>query len=464
MKKALQLLLVCLLVSFAITRASAQERQLPSSPTGQALGALLDVIESGDRAAIESLVESRFDDAFRNNFVMDDHVRMFTQLHRDLHPFDIVGVKKTGPHSAECILKGMETGMSIRIEYSLEADPPHRFNGLGFSPAPPEDAGFSSLDDVDATLRRRANEGTFSGVVLAARSGEVVFHEAYGEASKRSEDPNALDTRFNIGSLNKMFTGVAVLQLAESGLLKLDDKIGLYFDGFPAGVAESVSIRHLLQHSAGWGAYWDNEYYINNWRRLRSISDYLEFIRDIPLDFEPGTSRQYSNTGYEVLGAIIEAVSGMDYYEYIREHVYAPAGMKDSDSFESDAVAPRIATGYMRGRGAEAQLRENTLHKPVRGTAAGGGFSTAEDLFRFVRALRGGKLLSTANTNLFWGRFGQDAVDQAPTGGLGFGGGAPGINAVVEVDFDSDLTVIVVSNYDPPTAAELGPVILDVLR
>jgi CubicO group peptidase (beta-lactamase class C family) len=457
----LRALLVCTLTLPLALNASAQERMLPDSPMGSALAALLEAIESGDRAVIESLVETRFDDAFRNNFSMDDHVSLFMQLHRDLHPFHVAGLKKTGPYSAECTLVGEETGMRIRIEYSVESDSPHRVNGLSFSPAAPDDPGFSSLDDLDPALRERTEDGTFSGVVLAARGDELVFHRAYGKASRRYDVDNTLDTRFNIGSLNKMFTGVAILRLAEQGKLGLDDTIGTHLEGFPEGVANRVTIRHLLQHASGWGAYWDNEFYNENWKRLRSISDYIEFIRDIPLDFEPGTSRQYSNTGYEVLGGIIEAASGTDYYDYVRTHIYQPAGMERSDSFESDAIVTEVATGYTTATG---RMKENTLHHPVRGTAAGGGYSTAEDLFRFVRALQGGTLLSRESVNLFWGRFDELMREQEPEGGLGFGGGAPGINAVVEVNFDPDLTVIVLSNFDPPTAEELGTPILELLR
>jgi CubicO group peptidase (beta-lactamase class C family) len=176
--------------------------------------------------------------------------------------------------------------------------------------------------------------------------------------------------------------------------------------------------------------------------RIRAIKDYLPLFADQPLKFEPGTSRAYSNGGYIALGAIIEKVTGQSYYDYVREHVFKPAGMENTDSYEVDVVTPNLATGYARGP--NGVRVSNVYTAPARGSSAGGGYSTAEDLLKFTVAMRNNKLLSEAQTK------------RMLQGGLGIAGGAPGINAELEIDPASGYTIIVLSNYDPPSAANIS--------
>jgi len=273
---------------------------------------------------------------------------------------------------------------------------------------------------------------------------------------------NKIDTKFNIGSLNKFFTGVAVLQLVEKDLLKLDDPLSKYLSGFPQDIADKITIRYLLQHKAGWGAYWENAYYLAHWPELRTLDDYMAFIKDIPVDFEPGTRQQYSNTGYEVLGMVIEKVTGKSYYDYVRENVYKSAGMTGTDTYEKDGLVENLAIGYTNhappgGKPGEGFQRENSLLPPAKGTAAGGGYSTAGDLLKFINAFRNFKLLSPRYTAMVNQDF--EDVKHVPgrlKGGIGVAGGGQGINAVLEIEYGPGDIVIVLSNYDPPTASKLG--------
>lgn len=186
---------------------------------------------------------------------------------------------------------------------------------------------------------------------------------------------------------------------------------------------------------------------------------------DQPLAFQPGTQRQYSNGSYVVLGEIIARVSGQDYYDYVREHVYAPAGMSDTDSYQADVPVANLAEGYTRNWGGvdrtSGPRRNNIYTRPARGSAAGGGYSTATDLLRFTEALAGNRLLSPQYTG--WILTGADPKEGrgraagAPShGGLGIAGGAPGINAALEFDVAGGDTIIVLSNYDPPSAMEIA--------
>lgn len=331
---------------------------------------------------------------------------------------------------------------------------------------PKKDVRFSNSDELDVFLEKQTAEGKFSGVVLIAKDGVSAFHKAYGFASKRFKVPNKPDTKFNIGSINKMFTSVAILQLCEQGKLILDDPIGNYLSGFPFDVSENVTVRHLLQHRSGWGHYWEDETYLATWTDLRTIDDYIEFIKDTPLGFEPGTSEQYSNTGFVVLGAIVEKVSGQSYYDYVREHIYKPAGMDHSDSYEMDMPVENLAIGYtnMSPFGPEeGYQRENIFLHSAKGTSAGGGYSTAEDLLKFDMVLRNDLLLSPSYTDLLFNRFNEPEEPRSRSGRIGFAGGAPGINGILEMNFDSGYTVIVLSNYDPPVAMDLAPEIMDMV-
>jgi predicted aspartyl protease len=185
---------------------------------------------------------------------------------------------------------------------------------------------------------------------------------------------------------------------------------------------------------------------------LRKNSDYLPLFAEAPLEFEPGTSQRYSNAGFVVLGLIIEKVSGQSYYDYVRDHIAKPAGMTETASYAVDENVPNRAIGQTK-RGPEGPLpqrRNNTGSLPARGSSAGGGYSTAPDLFRLSQALLADKLLSKQWTDwLFTGK-----LDAAKQRNIGVAGGAPGINAVLEIA--PPYTLIVLSNFDPPSAQEVS--------
>lgn len=326
-----------------------------------------------------------------------------------------------------------------------------------------------NFKELDGYAKKEAAENRFSGVALVVKEGEVMFLEAYGLASKRYGVPNKVDTKFNIGSLNKLFTTVAVAQLMEKNKIALDDSINQYLPDIPPEVAEKVTIKHLLQSQAGWGDYWNNPTFVSSRPRLRTVSAYMAFIKDIPLDFEPGTNQQHCNTCYEILGAIIEKASGLDYYEYIRENVYKPSGMINSDSYERDLPVNNLAMGYTNfnpfgSPQKEGYQRNNVYLLGPKGTPAGGGYSTCEDLHQFVLALLNNKLLNPDYTNFMLNRFeGPIGNPFQPPGPLRMMGGAPGISAFLGISFQTGHTVVVLSNYDIPAADRLGEAIFKML-
>jgi D-alanyl-D-alanine carboxypeptidase len=327
---------------------------------------------------------------------------------------------------------------------------------------------FSNLEEIHQYLSKRAEENGFSGVVLIAKDGKPIFKNAYGYASKRFAVPNAVDTKFNIGSLSKHITSIAILQLAEKGLLNLDDPIGTYLNVFPDSIAKKVTIKHLLTMSSGWDDYWDNEIYIAHRYEYRTVTDYVNFIKDIPLDFEPGTNMQHSNIGFEVAGAIIEKVSNQNYYDYVRKNIYAPAGMSNSDSYDIDGPVKNLAVGYTNENPNDTvktgyNWNNIYLRLPARGTPTGGSYSTVEDLFKLVQAHRTYKLLSRDYTNYLLNFF-QGNLGEPPQimkkGIIFMFGGAEGVGAALGLDMmDDDLrkgyTIIILSNYDFDVTQEL---------
>lgn len=289
---------------------------------------------------------------------------------------------------------------------------------------------------LGATLDSLARLDEFSGVVVLAKNGAPVFERAYGFADREAKRPNEVGTAFNLGSINKVFTATAIRQLAAAGRLHLDSTLATYWPDYPnAEVARRVTIRQLLQHRSGIGGNIFAAPAGRTRHDLRHNRDYLELFVHEPLAFDPGTRQRYSNAGYVVLGMLVGRVSGRDYYEYVRDSIYARAGMTETTAHFVDSLPPHTAIGYAREGGA---MRRNTAMLSGRGSAAGGGYSTAGDLLRFVQALR------------------ERRIPAGPPAGIGIAGGAPGINGIVEGDLPGGYDLVVLANLDPPTAELVG--------
>ena len=323
-----------------------------------------------------------------------------------------------------------------------------------------------AIAGVEALLRKRTAADHFSGAALVAKDGEVRFSRAYGLADRERGIANTIETQFRIGSMNKMFTAVATLQLVEGGKLALDDTVGKHLPGYPnADVASKVTVRHLLTHTGGTGDIFGPEFDRDR-LTLREHGDYVKLYGSRPPRFEPGSRFEYSNYGFVLLGALIEAVSGESYYDYVRENVFRAAGMTSTDSLPESEDVPNRSIGYMRF-GARS-WQPNTGWLPWRGTAAGGGYSTVGDFARFADALMSHELLSPASTELLLAgkvdlgygvryAFGfMDFRDKDGSGWVGHGGGAPGMNGELRIYATSGYVVVVLANVDPPAAQRIS--------
>jgi D-alanyl-D-alanine carboxypeptidase len=317
-----------------------------------------------------------------------------------------------------------------------------------------------ALAALTAHAAERARADEFAGAVLVARHGKVLLKDAWGRADRKAGAANTPATRFRVGSMNKMFTAVATLQLVEAHKLALDDPIGKHLPGYPnREVAAKVTVRHLLTHTGGTGDIFGPEFEEHR-LQLREHRDYLKLYGRRGLSFEPGTRFEYSNYGFVLLGALIEHVSGESYYDYVRDHVFRRAGMRSTGSLPESVDVPDRAVGYMRSSpGSDWVPNTDTL--PWRGTAAGGGYSTVGDLLRFAQALGSGRLLSKATlaeaTRPHQQQYGYgfDVQGQGRLGSYGHGGGAPGMNGELRIFPELGYVVVSLSNLDPPAASEL---------
>lgn len=307
------------------------------------------------------------------------------------------------------------------------------------------------IDQLTAAVDKAASEDKFSGVVLVAKDGMPLLSRAWGMADPAKGIANRPDTKFNIGSINKIFTTVAIGQLAAAGKLSLSDTIAKHLPDLHVPSADKITIEQLLQHKSGLGDVFGPKF-MESHASLRKLSDYVPLFVSKPLEFEPGTSQRYSNAGFVVLGLIIEKLSGQTYYDYVRDHITSPAGMTDTASYAIDEDVPNRAIGQTkRGPDGPLAVRQSNVNAlPARGSSAGGGYSTAADMLRFSQALLADKLLPKRWTDWVFG----GKLDAPAQRNIGVAGGTPGANAVLEIA--PPYSVVVLSNFDPPSAEEVS--------
>jgi D-alanyl-D-alanine carboxypeptidase len=349
-----------------------------------------------------------------------------------------------------------------RAVVTVEPNEPHHILSLGLRaiPRPPEFAiprltGAELVTQLRSKLNEDARKGVFAGAVLVAHQGKSVFSGAYGMANRETAEPNTLTTRFRMGSMNKMFTATAIMQLVQAGKIKLDDPLGKFLTDYPnKEVASKVTIHHLLTHTGGTGDIFGPEFDSHR-LELRTLNDYIKLYGSRGLAFEPGKQWDYSNYGFILLGAIVEKVSGQSYYDYVRDHIFMPAGMTRTASEPEDVAVPDRAIGYM---GVGESSKPNTETLPYRGTSAGGGYTTVEDLLRFASALTGHELLNEHYTELMTtakpetgdAHYAYGFQDDVAGGvrSFGHGGGAPGMNGNLQIFPQTGYVVVALANMD----------------
>jgi CubicO group peptidase (beta-lactamase class C family) len=449
-----------LLLLVFVSLSCAGQMQLPETPAGKQCAAWLQAFNRDDREGYRAFLEQNFPSRVKN-LDQDLGFRHMTG------GFELRKVEESTPTKLVALLQERLSDQFARLTLEVQAATPPQITSMGLRAIPrPAEFPLPHMSEADFTtaLRKKLQEDAasdrFAGTVLVAKNGKPIWEETYGLADREHKVPNTAKTRFRIGSMNKMFTAVATLQLAQAGKLSLTDPVGKYLTDYPnKDIATKVTIHQLLTHTGGTGDIFGPEFDAHR-SQLRTLQDYVQLYGNRGPEFEPGSRWEYSNYGFILLGAIIEKVAGQSYYDYVREHIYVPAGMTATGSdAEGQAVSDR-SVGYTKMDGSEWKPNTGTL--PYRGTSAGGGYSTVEDLLKFANALQQHKLLNAQYTELLTtgkvdargSRYAYGFEDLTINGVrcFGHGGGAPGMNGDLKVCPGPGYVVAVLSNMDPPAA------------
>jgi CubicO group peptidase (beta-lactamase class C family) len=315
------------------------------------------------------------------------------------------------------------------------------------TPAPPQ----CYADEASALVEAYLHSDLFSGSVLVAHHHQVLFRRSFGLADRAWEIPNTPETRFRIGSVTKQFTAAAILQLIERGKLKLEDSIADHYLDAPA-TWRPITIRHLLVHTSGIPSYTALADFAGSLSKLcRTPEEIIALTRDAPLDFEPGTQFAYNNSGYVLLGYVIEKVTGQSYARYLEDSIFNPLGLTDTGYDDGASILPRRAAGY---RYLDAQWKNAASIDMSLPYAAGALYSTIDDLLRWEGALSGGQVIGAALLQAMF-------ADHGHAYGYGFvirkqfdrplqthNGGINGFRATLDHYPEDELTVIALSNIE----------------
>jgi CubicO group peptidase (beta-lactamase class C family) len=450
----------------------------PDTPVGKLGQTLIEVINSGDSVARTAFLVGHVSDAALKEVPVAERAIWLARVAEQSGGLEVLNA--TGSQPLEILVKTRRGDHWARIYAFTD---PRQGDRLGdYGAVPLRDPAIERTDrwpqrrlseaEVVSEIGRRvgaaASRDEFSGVVLVAKGERTIFHRAYGLADRSWRIPNRLDTRFNLASMNKMFTAVAIAQLIEAGKLHLEDTLGTILPDYPnKEAARSITIAHLLSHTAGLRMLFDRPEFDRR-KRYRTSSDYFPLFAAEPLLFEPGTASAYSNEGFVVLGAIVEKLSGSSYFDYVRERIFQPSGMSHTDSYAIDDVVPNLAVGYARyeddplGMGPR---RPNWIFLQWKGSAAGGGYSTTGDLLKFVQTLRHPRLLRGGLVDTLlaphgqggWYGYGFQVQEFGGKQVRGHGGGGPGSGISSELGWflDGSYVVIVLGNYDLPGASAI---------
>ena len=457
------LLAVALLLFIA--PACLAQTQFPDTPAGNQTKAWLDAFNAGD---IE-----KYRDFYRKNFpARVERAVGAMELRQENGGFELKKIEESTPTKIVALVQERLSDRFVRLSVEVDASEPHQMTRLDLQGIPrPAEFALPHLSESEliTQLRKKLDEAAaadrFSGAALVAKNGKTVFAQAYGLADREKKTPNTLKTRFRLGSMNKMFTAVATVQLVQKGKLDLKAPFGNYLTDYPnKDVASKVTIEQLLSHTGGTGDIFGPEFDKNR-LELKTLQDYVKLYGNRAPEFVAGSRWQYSNYGFLLLGVLIEKVSGQSYYDYVRDHIFKPAGMTGTASEPEEQMVAERSLGYTRFDG--GALRPNTDTLPYRGTSAGGGYSTVEDLLKFATALQTHKLLNAQHTEMLtMGKV------ETPNGGMyaygfqdavvnglrcfGHGGGAPGMNGELKICPCPEYVIVVLANMDPPGASRVA--------
>jgi CubicO group peptidase (beta-lactamase class C family) len=463
---------------------AAPSTVIPDTPAGKLGDDVIRHINSDNADHIRAWAPTILSSAVPEE-VKADFLKGLTSAVRDAGGIDFVDARTQGPPGMLVLtVKARRTGQKVVLIVAADPAQPGKLAQAALFPvndpslyaAWPKDAvphseiARLSRDGLDQLVRIYG----FSGCLTVQDGAETIFDECRGVAERNFGAPVDHHTRFHIGSMDKMFTAVAVAQLVEAGKLSWDSTLAQLVPEYPDhDAARKITVWQLLHHTAGLGDFFVPEFFQNR-EKFVNPADYLDLIARQPKAGTPGGDMNYSNAGYILLGRIVENVSHENYFGYIQNHVFAPAGMTDSGFDSQEDITPNLATGYFHDGLFSTDWKANWMTLPFKGSPAGGGYSTNADLLRFAEALRGAKLVKPATLDKMF----DQEIPAGPGGyAAGFGdrvshgrhirghaGGAPGMNANLAIVWETKAAVAITSNEgDSSPAMFLSETIADLL-
>jgi len=440
---------------------AAHAQQAPhtgkDSPAEAVFRAYLKAFNTGDRDTLLAFFKDHYPS---RTPVIDNEMR----FRRGTGGFDFRKSEEATATTFTALVQEKDGDQFARATVEVDPNKPDQIAKMGLRAIPrpaefaiPRLSEAEALKEFGARLERLAAAEKFMGAALVAHNGKAVFTAAHGYADREQKIPNKVTTRFRMGSMNKMFTATSTLQLVQAGKINLNDPLAKYLPDYPnKDLAAKVTIHHLLTHTGGTGDFFGPEYSAHR-LELKMLPDYVKLFGERPLRFEPGARWEYSNYGFILLGLVVQKASGQDYYDYVHDHIFKPAGMTATASEPEEVAVPDRSKGYMN-QGGKLVLNTDTL--PYRGTSAGGGYTTVEDLLRFANALHDHKLLNEKYTDLlttgkvesgapgYKYAYGFDERIENGIRSFGHSGGAPGMNGDLRIFPQSGYVVVALANMD----------------
>jgi CubicO group peptidase (beta-lactamase class C family) len=440
----------------------------PDTASAKLLQQWLAMCTTPDVATIEKWSSAHYEDAFLKRAsakeIADSDVEECTK-HGGYRPVQIIESK---PGEIKVLVEGIKSGVYAELEVSSKGD--GKMGPIQGSPASiPETMLPKDLNDVvlkseaQSSMEKLSRQGMASGIVIAARGTQPIAIVTAGYADRAKRTQITPTSQFTLGSMGKMFTAAAIGQLVDHGKVSYDDPVGKFFPDYPnKTVREKVTVGMLLSHTGGMRDFLAKRTPEMMKNGVKRASEFMPLFDNDEPKFEPGTSWAYSNAGLALAGAIVEKASGEDYPDYIRKHIFEPAGMKNSDPNNIPHSDPRMVTPYTH-RTQSGPSKDWVEAEHDIGSPAGGAISTAEDLLKFADALQSGKLVSKATFDKMtqphgktpWGEqygYAMEIGDEYGQTIVGHGGGFPGVSTHLYILLGSQYTVVTLANQDPPAS------------
>ena len=489
MKFLLSSISVLLILLFAQCSEPTIEQELPLEVSDNIDSSeviylrFIEAINSGDSAIVKEAILTHWSDTLlgENNRWLRTDMNYWLAAHREFGPLEYVshGTDLYQDHDVVWC-KGTISKDWVGLQFDLTED--QKIDGTNvLRSCSPSDAkgheGAMTSSEVSADLKQyfeaMQEANLFSGKVLVARGDEILLEGAYGYSDLAQKTSLSSENKLVIASTTKMFTAVAIAQLVEQGKLDLQSPISAYLPDFPKQVGDKITIAHLLNHTSGLELD-DIDGFMPAIRKARSVEEFyqlnLEYLPKLETyeQFETTEAHDYSNENFDVLGKLVEAASGENFYEYLDQHIFAPAGMTQTGPIDMQNLSGDIARNYQINRDGNGTLsegfRDEVVHSDLSFSRPAGSFySTPSDLYAFLKALNTGVLISDATRSEFTSRkvenlnlpiyqswYGYGFYENERYGNLNFGhaGGIPGGSSRCEYYPAQDVYVIVSSNYN----------------